>query len=400
MFVPSAGRRRLPAAIAAASVCAVTLLVHVHAPPSPRRRRARGRSAPAAPLDDAGYARRRRRTCSAGSTARWNARLAPLRPGPGRHDARWSTPICCSSTRSPRSAAFTGRSAPTPGRARSSASSPARRSGTSARRPAPTRRSPGPGGRRRRTARPSPGLRQLDVVDGLVHAYLARDALGLDAADGGPHPPTRSTRGDEPRLPLARPAAEPDQLVLRALRRRRDRQRRARRARRPAWRTNSRASSPACRGHGGAAGNLGPGLRFHYLPAARARTRRSNVDSAEYANIVLSFSRYYGLAREAGMRAARAARPAARVGAARAQRLLDAQRLHELGQRPRLRALAPAQEDRAGAARADRRRGAAGAPARAGVGRVGQVDARSRAARLRRARRPRAAASRRRSPTA
>jgi hypothetical protein len=55
------------------------------------------------------------------------------------------------------------------------------------------------------------------------------------------------------------------------------------------------------RGHAGAAGNLGPGLRFHYLPASRLN-HPMNVDSAEYANIVLSFSRFYLQARRAGMK--------------------------------------------------------------------------------------------------
>ncbi|HKE81027.1 MAG TPA: hypothetical protein VKB54_17040 [Solirubrobacteraceae bacterium] len=52
--------------------------------------------------------------------------------------------------------------------------------------------------------------------------------------------------------------------------------------------------------HGRSAGNLGPGLRFHYLPAEPV-ANRMNVDSAEYANIVLSFSRFYEQARAAGM---------------------------------------------------------------------------------------------------
>jgi hypothetical protein len=50
------------------------------------------------------------------------------------------------------------------------------------------------------------------------------------------------------------------------------------------------------------AGNFGAGLRFHYLPA-RGPHARMNMDSAEYANIVLSFSRFYGQARAAGMTA-------------------------------------------------------------------------------------------------
>ncbi|HEX2104666.1 MAG TPA: hypothetical protein VHF51_13505, partial [Solirubrobacteraceae bacterium] len=48
------------------------------------------------------------------------------------------------------------------------------------------------------------------------------------------------------------------------------------------------------------AGNLGPGLRFHYLPDEPV-TNGMNVDSAEYANIVLGFTRFYAQAREAGM---------------------------------------------------------------------------------------------------
>ena len=54
------------------------------------------------------------------------------------------------------------------------------------------------------------------------------------------------------------------------------------------------------RGYGAAAGTFGAGLRFHYLPHARL-THPMNVDSAEYANVVLSFSRHYEQARAAGM---------------------------------------------------------------------------------------------------
>jgi len=52
-------------------------------------------------------------------------------------------------------------------------------------------------------------------------------------------------------------------------------------------------------GPGAAAGNFGPGMRFHYLPDGPHA--RSNVDSAEYACIVLSYLRFYGQARRAGM---------------------------------------------------------------------------------------------------
>ena len=54
-------------------------------------------------------------------------------------------------------------------------------------------------------------------------------------------------------------------------------------------------------GHGHAAGNLGPGARFHYLPHASVNGRM-NVDSAEYANIVISVTRFLDQGRAAGMR--------------------------------------------------------------------------------------------------
>ena len=46
--------------------------------------------------------------------------------------------------------------------------------------------------------------------------------------------------------------------------------------------------------------NFGPGMRFQYLPH-RSRHSPANVDSAEYSNIVLSFTRFYEQARRAGM---------------------------------------------------------------------------------------------------
>src|SRR5215218_10202228 len=54
------------------------------------------------------------------------------------------------------------------------------------------------------------------------------------------------------------------------------------------------------RGTAAAAGNLGPGLHFNYLPHIRAGARM-NTDSAEYANITASFTREYAQARRAGM---------------------------------------------------------------------------------------------------
>jgi hypothetical protein len=47
-------------------------------------------------------------------------------------------------------------------------------------------------------------------------------------------------------------------------------------------------------------GNFGPGMRFHYLPHMDLN-HPMNVDSAEYSNIVLSFTRFYTQARRAGM---------------------------------------------------------------------------------------------------
>ena len=48
------------------------------------------------------------------------------------------------------------------------------------------------------------------------------------------------------------------------------------------------------------AGSLGPGMQFHYLPAGSVRSQL-NVDSAEYANIVASVTRFYDAAILRGM---------------------------------------------------------------------------------------------------
>jgi hypothetical protein len=45
--------------------------------------------------------------------------------------------------------------------------------------------------------------------------------------------------------------------------------------------------------------NLGPGLHFFYMPGTPSA--RVNIDTPEYANIVLGFARHYGAARRAGM---------------------------------------------------------------------------------------------------
>ena len=51
----------------------------------------------------------------------------------------------------------------------------------------------------------------------------------------------------------------------------------------------------------GAAGSLGPGMQFHYLPGGSVRSKL-NIDSAEYANIVASVVRFYDAAIARGMR--------------------------------------------------------------------------------------------------
>ncbi|MGH2945861.1 MAG: hypothetical protein ACRDPC_06290 [Solirubrobacteraceae bacterium] len=50
----------------------------------------------------------------------------------------------------------------------------------------------------------------------------------------------------------------------------------------------------------GLAGNLGPGMRFHYLPGRPIHMAR-NLDSPEYANVVASFARFWDAARVKGM---------------------------------------------------------------------------------------------------
>src|SRR3954454_21171401 len=54
------------------------------------------------------------------------------------------------------------------------------------------------------------------------------------------------------------------------------------------------------RGSASSVGNFGAGMRFHYLPG-RTCNGSANRDSAGYANIVLTFTRFYDGARRAGM---------------------------------------------------------------------------------------------------
>ena len=144
----------------------------------------------------------------------------------------------------------------------------------------------------------------------------------------------------------------------------------------------------------GGAGNLGPSLRFHYLPDDPLNDRR-NVESTEYANIVLSFARFWSRARAAGMPAPRSGGRTLlrRWTTARARRRLDARRVPQLGQRARFQPLAPGQEARAHATGADRGRPGARVTAVGGVGPLGQVAAGSQPRLVRRATGGRSAAS-------
>jgi hypothetical protein len=133
-----------------------------------------------------------------------------------------------------------------------------------------------------------------EVVDGLAHAWLARRRLGLSRHDaariaGAIH---RVARGSFWRWPSIR---------LNQFN----------------WYALIYAADATVGGGGellrhdlaaqihrfasGARLNFGPGLHFHYVPYRPASIAR-NVDSAEYANIVASFTRFYLQARRAGMR--------------------------------------------------------------------------------------------------
>ena len=138
-----------------------------------------------------------------------------------------------------------------------------------------------------------------EVVDGLAYAYRARHALGLpdrtaarirDAIHRTAHsafwrwPAIRLNQVNWYALMYAADATVTgDGRMLR-----RDMALQLRRFFAGAQRSDGRA------------GNFGAGMRFYYLPYSSPRQSR-NVDSAEYANIVLSFTRFYGQARRAGM---------------------------------------------------------------------------------------------------
>src|SRR3954452_21243719 len=137
-----------------------------------------------------------------------------------------------------------------------------------------------------------------EVVDGLVYAYRARHALQLHAATAkkirnaihrtahGPfwrYPTIRLNQINWYTLMYAADATVTGDATL--LRRDMSLQLR-------------RFFAGARAGAASRIGNFGPGMRFHYLPHLQAS---ANLDSAEYANIVLSFTRFYDQARRAGM---------------------------------------------------------------------------------------------------
>ncbi len=134
---------------------------------------------------------------------------------------------------------------------------------------------------------------EVEAAEGLASAYLARDVLGLDAATV-----------EAIRSQIARVATGPD-FAWPALR-----------LNQHNWNSSILAAHATVNGRddvladglrrhlarftGAAADNFGGGLRFRYLPH-RPPDASVNLDSAEYANIVLGFSRHYGQARRAGM---------------------------------------------------------------------------------------------------
>ena len=138
-----------------------------------------------------------------------------------------------------------------------------------------------------------------EIVDGLVHAWQARRALRL---------PASTSRLIASRIHATAesafwrwPAQTLNQINWHALMYAAD----ATVTNRPAalatpFRRQLDRFAAGVSGRDGRAGNLGPGLRFHYVPD-RPLNHPLNVDSAEYANIVLSFTRFYGQARRGGM---------------------------------------------------------------------------------------------------
>lgn len=145
-----------------------------------------------------------------------------------------------------------------------------------------------------------------EVVDGLVHAWLARRQIGLAPAEARRIATAihRVSHGAFWRWPAIRLnqinwyaliyAADATVGGGREL------------LRVDLRRQIHRFAAGGARDAAARAGNFGPGLHFHYLPQRPAGSRM-NVDSAEYASIVASFARFYAQARHAGMPAPSAA---------------------------------------------------------------------------------------------
>jgi hypothetical protein len=138
-----------------------------------------------------------------------------------------------------------------------------------------------------------------EVVDGLTHAWLARRAIGLSAADA------RRIAGAIHRVAHGRfwryPAIRLNQINWYALIYAAD----ATVGGSPGLlrvdlRRQIHRFASGAQPSGNSSGNFGPGLHFHYIPR-RPAGATVNVDSAEYASIVASFTRFYAQARRAGM---------------------------------------------------------------------------------------------------
>jgi hypothetical protein len=138
-----------------------------------------------------------------------------------------------------------------------------------------------------------------EVVDGLTYAYRAREALGLpDSTVTKIRNAIHSTaRGSFWRYPTIRlnqinwyalmysadALVTGDNTLLK-----RD------------FSLQLKHFFDGARGSASSVGNFGAGMRFHYLPG-RTINGKANLDSAEYANIVLTFTRFYDSARARGM---------------------------------------------------------------------------------------------------
>jgi hypothetical protein len=139
-----------------------------------------------------------------------------------------------------------------------------------------------------------------EIVDGLRHAWIARRELGLTARQSALIADRihRTAMGSYYRWPTIRL----NQINWYALMYAADATVTGRpRLLRRDLRLQIARFAAGARGSAAAAGNLGPGLHFHYFPHMR-RSHPMNVDSAEYANITASFLREYRQARRAGMR--------------------------------------------------------------------------------------------------